>query len=106
MAWAVNGKELKMAEGDWGIQLPITVSGVTFTEQDMLRFVFKDKMNGSTILTKEYAPVENTVSLELTEAETELFSVGTYVYLLDWYQDGAFLCNVIPSAFLKVVDKA
>lgn len=106
MAWAVNSNDLKMAEGDWGIQLPVTVSGVTFTEHDMLKFIFKDRMNGSTLLTKEYAPVQNTVNLVLTEAETALFPIGTYVYSLDWYQSGAFLCNVIPSAFLKVVDKA
>ena len=104
--WAVNNNDLKMAEGDWGIQLPVTVSGVTFTEHDMLKFIFKDRMNGSTLLTKEYAPEQNTVNLVLTEAETALFPIGTYVYSLDWYQDGAFLCNVIPSAFLKVVDKA
>lgn len=104
--WAVNNNDLKMAEGDWGVQLPITVSGVTFSSSDVLSFVFKKGMNGDIVLTKVYTPDHNTVNLEFTEAETELFPVGTYVYSMDWYQNGAFLCNVIPSAFLKVVDKA
>ena len=106
MAWTVKNTTLSMAEGDWGVALPITVDEVTFTEHDLLRFTFKDQNNGSTLLTKEYTPVENTVNLTLTEAETALFPVGQYVYSLDWYQAGAFLCNVIPTAAFKVVDKA
>ena len=104
--WAVNSNDLKIAEGDWGVKLPITVSGITFSSSDVLSFVFKKGMNGDIVLTKVYTPDQNTVNFELTEAETALFPVGTYVYSLDWYQNGAFLCNVIPSAFLKVVDKA
>lgn len=106
MAWTVKNTTLSMAEGDWGVALPITVDEVTFTEHDVLKFTFKDQNNGTTLLTKEYTPVENTVNLSFTEAETALFPVGQYVYSLDWYQSGAFLCNVIPTANLKVVDKA
>ena len=104
--WAVQNNDLKMCESDWGIELPITISGITFTAQDTLKFTFKNRMNGETILTKEYTPEQNKVTLVFTEAETALFPVGSYVYSLDWYQDGAFMCNVIPSAFLKVGDKA
>lgn len=106
MAWSVKNTTLSMAEGDWGVALPITVDEVTFTENDVLKFTFKDQNNGNTLLIKEYPPVENTVNLSFTEAETALFPVGQYVYSLDWYQSGAFLCNIIPTATLKVVDKA
>ena len=105
--WAVVGNDLKMTEGDWGIKLPMTVSGTTFTENDDLRFTLKDGMNGNTILTKTFSNIsQNTVQLELTEAESELLTVGSYVYSLDWYQDGAFMCNIIPNALFRVVDKA
>lgn len=106
MAWSVKNTTLSMAEGDWGVALPITVDEVTLTSSDLLKFIFKDQNNGNVILTKEYTPVENTVNLSFTEAETALFPVGQYVYSLDWYQSGAFLCNIIPTATLKVVDKA
>ena len=106
MAWTVKNTTLSMAEGDWGVALPITVDEVTLTEHDLLKFTFKDQNNGNVILTKEYTPVENTANLSFTEAETALFPVGQYVYSLDWYQSGAFLCNIIPTATLKVVDKA
>ena len=56
MAWNVTNLNLSMAEGDYGIALPVPVGG--------------------------------------------------YVYCLDWYQNGNFMCNIIPSAQFKVVDKA
>lgn len=104
--WAVTGMALTMAEGDYGISLPVTVSGATMTDNDTLKFTFLAAKNGDTILEKEYTPANNTVSLEFTEAESALFPPKTYLYRLDWYQDGNFMCNVIPGAVFKVVDKA
>lgn len=105
--WAVNGQDLKMVEGDWGIQLPVTVSGTTLTASDELKLTIKTAINGDAIVSKTFADIsQNTVNLELTEAESALLPVGGYVYLLDWYQDGAFMCNIIPSALFKVVEKA
>lgn len=105
--WNVSDLTIKMAEGDWGVALPIAVTGTTFTAADELAFVIKTKMNGDEILTKTFGTItQNTISLELTEAESALLPVGGYVWRLDWYQDGAFLCNVVPNATFKVVDKA
>lgn len=103
--WVVSGTSLSMAEGDWGVELPVTVSGATFAANDSLKIVIK---NGETTLVeKEYMNItQNTVKLELTEAESALLPIGVYVYRLDWYQDGAFMCNIIPVSTFKVVDKA
>lgn len=38
--WAVQGVSLQMAEGDYGIQLPVTISGTTLAASDVLKFVF------------------------------------------------------------------
>ena len=105
--WAVNGQDLKMCEGDWGVELPITITGATFSASDEVKLTIKTAVNGDVILTKTFTNIsQNTVDLELTEAESALLSVGTYAYSLDWYQDSAFLCNIIPFALFKVVDKA
>ena len=107
MAWNVTGQNLAMAEGDYGIQLPVTISGTTLGAQDSVKLTFKTAMNGVVILEKEFTGITaNTVNLELNETESALFSVGTYAYALDWYQDGNFMCNIIPCASFKVVDKA
>lgn len=104
--WRVSGNTLTAAEGDYGIQLPVTVSGTTLTASDTLKFTFKSSVNGETVLEKELTPTNNTVDLEFTSADSELFEVGAYVYSLDWYQNGVFMCNLIPHGIFKVVDKA
>ena len=105
--WAVTGTNLQMAEGDYGIELPVTISGTTMSASDTLKFVFLAAKNGRVILEKEYAGnAQNTVNLVLTETESEMFTPKNYVYRLDWYQSGSFMCNVIPESIFKVVDKA
>lgn len=105
--WVVNKQTLQMTEGDWGIELPISIDGVTLTAGDEVMVTIKTDKNGETVLIKNYENISNnTVNLSLTEAESKLLKVGSYVYSLDWYQDGAFMCNIIPSAPFKVVDKA
>ena len=105
--WNANGNNLTMCEGDFGVRLPITITGPTFTAADEVMLTIKPSMNGDTILEKTFDNIsQNTVNLELTEAESALLPVGGYVYSLDWYQSGQFLCNIIPNAAFKVVDKA
>ena len=105
--WNVSGTTLIMTEGDYGIKLPVTISGTTLAAGDSVKLTFKAKQNGDELLVKDFDSItDNTVDLKLTESEAALFPVGSYVYSLDWYQDGNFMCNIIPSAILKVVDKA
>ena len=105
--WNVNGNAITMVEGDYGIKLPITISGATFAAGDSVKVIIKAHNNGTAVIEKEYSSItDNTVNLELTAAETALLRKGSYVYSLDWFQDGNFLCNIIPSAVFKVVDKA
>lgn len=103
--WNVNGITLNMTEGDWGVKLPVTVTGVTFAANDSVRI--KIQRDETTIIEKEYTNItQNTFDLEFTEAESALLPVGSYLYSLDWYQDGAFMCNIIPSGLFVVGDKA
>lgn len=96
-----------MVEGDFGLALPFTVSGIELTASDKLKFTFKSTFNGEVLLEKVFENVENnTVKLEFSEAESALFIPGTYAYALDWYEDGVFCGNLINSGVLKVVDKA
>ena len=106
MAWRVVGLSLQMAVGDYGISLPVSVSGATFGEGDELRFTFNNGPGSNTILTKTYSNIQdNTVNLSFTEAESTLFRVGNYAYGMDWYQNGLFMCNVIESSPFRVVRK-
>ena len=96
-----------MVEDDFGIQLPCTIEGITFASADEIRLVIKDSLNGTLILEKTYTNIQqNTITIELTEAESALLPVGEYVYSLDWYQNGNFMCNIVPVDSFSVVEKA
>lgn len=105
--WAVSGQNLSMAEGDYGVQLPITINGTELTLSDSIKVTFKTARNGETILEKDFSSIlNNTINLELTEEDSAKLPVGVYAYSLDWYQHGVFMCNIIPCSILRVVDKA
>ena len=60
--WAVNGQDLKMCEGDFGLILPVTISGATFSAQDEVKMTIKDGMNGETVIEKTFGNITgNTV---------------------------------------------
>ena len=99
--WAVDENEISMCEGDYGIDLPIALNGVDLASNENLQITIKDAMNGNTLLTKSFKD-----NLNLTAAETAYLPVGKYIYSLDWYRNSVFLCNIIPAAKFKVVDKA
>ena len=100
-----NGNNIQMTEGDFGVELPIVIGGLTFTASDSLRITIKS--GGNTLITKEYTNIsQGTIRFVLTEEETSLLPVGVYVYSLDWYQEGVFMNNIIPSSLFKVGDKA
>ena len=105
--WSVVAQNLSMAEGDYGLALPIEISGATFAAADEIKITFKTRLNGETIIEKTYGNIQNnTVNLEFTKAESDLLPVGSYVYSMDWYQNGAFMCNVIQCSAFMVVEKA
>ena len=107
MAWSATGQNFTMCEGDYGIKLPITIKDITFAQDDSVLLTIKDKEDGEVILSKEFTNItDNKVYLEFTEEESAKLPVGSYVYILDWTQAGVFLCNIVPSAPLKVVNKA
>lgn len=107
MAWTVMGNDLQMAEGDYGVQLPITISGMEFAAGDCVKLTIKTAKNGEVILEKDFSNIQHgTINLDFTAEESALFPVGAYVYRLDAYQDGNYLNNIIPLASFKVVDVA
>ena len=103
--WNSSCLTISMAEGDYGIDLPITITGAQLSAGDEVRL--KITRGTTEILSKVFNEfTNNTVSLCLTEEESAQLPIGIYTYSLDWYQDGFFMCNLIPFSIFKVVDKA
>ena len=102
-----SGLTIYMAEKDFGLELPVTINGATFSANDALKLTVKKKPDGPAIVEKEFSTIQdNTVRFVLTASETELLPPGEYVYTLDWYQNNAFMCHIIPGAGFIVEDKA
>lgn len=98
--WSVDENDITMCEGDFGTELPISLDNAELAPGDSFKITVKDAMNGNTLLEKSFIE-----ALVLTSAETAQLPVGKYVYALDWYRNGTFLCNIIPKAKFTVVDK-
>lgn len=96
-----------MVEGDYGITLPVVISGVTLGANDTVKLTVKRQPDFTAVVEKTFDNIQdNTVNLVFTEEESAKLKPRDYLYVLDWYQSGSFLCNIIPSGSLKVVNKA
>jgi len=105
--WVVSNKNIQMAEGDYGIALYFRLNGVVPSASDTFEFKFKTALNGTTLLTKTLTGIsDNEFELSLTAADTALLPTGRYVYSLDWYRSGTFMCNLVLAGTLIVEDKA
>ena len=93
-----------MTKDDYGVELPISIKGLNFSQNDELRIKIV-KWN-QTILTKVYTTIDgNVLNFSLTQQESSQLPVGDYEYSLDWYQNNSFMYNIIQRAQFKVVDK-
>lgn len=107
--WNTKSKgstDITMTEGDFGISLPFFIHGVTIDYDDSVRFTVKTEKNGEPLFTKDFTEIDdNIIDLSLTQAESELLEVGSYLYTLDWYKNGVFMYCLVNNAKLKVEDK-
>lgn len=101
--WNACGNDIQMTAGDYGITLPITITGVSLTSADEIRLAIKSR--SATVLEKVMTPEDNTVELLLTAEESETLTPGAYTYNLDWYQDGVFMCNIVVGGRFVVIAK-
>lgn len=101
-----NGTRITMTEGDYGLPMPITISGGEIKTGDLLKFTIKQNEDESIIFEKTFNEVKNnTFDFVLNETESNKLPVGVYLYSLDWYRENVFLCNLIPKGSFEVEDK-
>lgn len=99
-------KKIIMTEGDYGISLPLTITGGTISSEDTLKFSIKKCAGDETIIDKKLSNNgENKFELKFTEEETKKLKVGTYTYNIDWFRDGTFMNNIIKKEKFEVEDK-
>ena len=99
-------KKILMTEGDFGLSLPITITGGEISNEEEIKFSIK-KINGEEIIQpKIYKNINNnTFNLAFDKTESDLLKKGTYLYYLDWYKSDEFLGNVINGEIFEVEGK-
>ena len=106
----VNGNQIKMTEGDYGITLPIEIEfdeTTVVSSVDIFRITIYTRVNSAPIITKSYTPLQNnTIQLKFTQAESQLLTIGRYLYDLDWYDGTTFMCNILKEESFIVTEKA
>lgn len=97
-----------MTEDDFGVALRTTFSGADLTSgTDIFRFTFKKEMNGEPILIKDFSTfVDNAFDFVLSQENSAKFPVGSYVFSVDWIQNGSFKCTLVEKGIFKVGDEA
>lgn len=102
--WRTDGNDITMVVGDYGIILPISVRGVTIGQYDKMRVKIGNQ--NAAILELTFSNIaDSAINLELTAEQSAKLKVGSYLYSIDWYQNGAFMCNLIPVSKFRVVTK-
>lgn len=101
-----QNKKIIMTEGDFGLSLPITITGGEISKDEQIKFYIK-KNNGENLIdSKIYNNIEdNTFNLIFSEEESNLLKKGTYLYYLDWYKENVFLGNIINGELFEVEGK-
>ncbi len=103
-------KTLEMIEGDFGLILPIELQvedDETISSEDVFQIKIYKKINHEAIIEKNYTNIQdNTINFQLSKSESNILTVGNYLYDLDWYQGNLFLGNIIAKAYLTVREKA
>ena len=95
-----------MTEGDYGLNLPITIKGGEMYKTDKVTFIIKENSNENVIFTKNFTDIENnTFNFVLSKEDSNKLPVGVYVYSLDWTRGEDFLCNLIEKGLFVVEDK-
>ena len=101
-----KGKTIIMVEKDFGISLPITITGGIISNDETIKLTLTKSDGTALIEPKIYTNIENnTFDLIFTQEESEKMSVGKYFYDIDWYKENVFLGNVVKHELFEVEGK-
>lgn len=104
-----NTKTITMDYGDYGLNLPITITKGDVSQTDVIKFTIAKTEYSDPIHETEYNDIQiidgkPTFNISFTQEESEKLKEGTYVYGLKQYRNGQFLNTIVNQAQF-IVDK-
>lgn len=103
MALKSEGRKILMNKGDYGIDLPFTMTGFEFEPDDKFLFILTKNNGNNQLLEKTYSNLaEDAVSqfafaLSFTKEESLKLDKGSYAYSLIFLRDDANIRSTIVS---------
>ena len=94
-----EGKNIEMYYGDFGVQLPITITNVL--ETDTIKFEIYDISN-NTIIEKDLPFKDGKWIFELTEDESKKLEIRDYLYSIKQYRDGVLRNTINKDSLFRV----
>jgi hypothetical protein len=95
---------MSMSEGDYGLALPITITGAEIFATDKIDFFIKK--GEEVIVKKTFTNIENnTFDFVLSKENSDKLPVGTYTFGIDWFREDIFMNNIKKNETFIVEDK-
>lgn len=96
---------IKINEGDFGVILPITVTGLK--DGESVKFVIKKSDESEEkILTKDFPVESSKINFQLTKEETEKLPQGEYLYDALQYKENVLKNTICVDKQFKVEEGA
>lgn len=99
-----DGRNIMMAEGDFGETLPFELSGEGIEEGDVFVLKIKKNIKSEEIIKKEFTLENNCFNLSFTKEEAKKINEGNYLWGLKQYRNDK-LINTIVQAEKFIVQK-
>lgn len=99
----VNGKQLIMNAGDYGETVEFKLINGTILENDDITLIIENKRTFNNIIEKKLDITGvNEFEFTLTEEETALLDVGTYLWGILWERNGELVDTLEVDNFFTV----
>lgn len=96
----IQGKDIQMNQGDFGIELPMTISNVL--SGDKIEFEIYES-NKNNIIKKTLTYRNERFIFVLTEEETDKLNEKTYLYKVVQYREDVLQNTINEDSLFKVV---
>lgn len=95
----IDGKDITINYGDFGIKTPITITNVL--ETDTLKFEIYDVSN-NIIVEKDLPYEDGKWIFELTKEESQKLNIQNYMYSIKQYRDDVLQNTINKNSLFKV----
>lgn len=100
LVFLIKNKDIKMNHGDFGLQLPMTISNIQDNDEIVFEIYTPD---GDTVIRKTLPNIDSKFIFELTEEESNKLEEKLYRYKLIQYRENIMQNTINEDSLFEVV---